>query len=79
MYNFICLLFIIGGLIYEKWWRPKVCEKKIRDRIRKMGGEVWGIERLSMREEIYSVIYRIGEKNEKGVVKFNLMYKQDWR
>ncbi len=79
MYKYICLLLVIGIGIYEKWWRPKVCEKQIRAKIREMGGEVLEIKRLSIREEIYSVLYKIGGKNQKAVVKFNLTYKQDWR
>ncbi|MCY6957742.1 hypothetical protein [Clostridium brassicae] len=72
-------LLVIGLLLYSIWWRPKVCKEKIRNKIRKMGGEVLDIESLSSRERIYSVKYRIGEKSEKAVVIFDFAYEEEWK
>ncbi|WMJ80956.1 hypothetical protein RBU49_01515 [Clostridium sp. MB40-C1] len=72
-------LLLIGLLIYMIWWRPKVCKEKIRDKIRKMGGEVLDIELIGSREQIYNVRYRIKEKDEKAVVIFNFICEEEWK
>lgn len=76
---FIYMLIIIGILTYKMWWRPKVCKEKIKHKVKEMGGEILNIEQISMREEIYAVIYVIKEKEEKAVVKFNFMDEQKWK
>lgn len=75
----IGLLIVIGTLVYQVWWKPKVCRKIISDKIIKMGGEVIEIEQLSIRDEIYKVIYRIESENRKSIVKFKFMNEEEWK
>ncbi|MCY6485425.1 hypothetical protein OW763_13905 [Clostridium aestuarii] len=79
MYNFIWILLLIAFVVYESWWRPKVCKEKINEEIKKIGGEVLSIEKLTSKKEIYHVIYKVGEKQEKVVIEFNFIYEQFWR
>ncbi|MCY6372207.1 hypothetical protein [Clostridium ganghwense] len=79
MTDVIYILVLVALIIHECYWRPKVCNKKIQSHIRKIGGEVVDIESLSWRESIYKVQYRIGDKIENSVVKFDFIYEQEWR
>lgn len=76
---YIALLVFIIGLTYKIWWRPKVCNKVIIDKITKIGGEVLKIEQISIREETYSVVYIIEGKEQRNVVKFSFMNEQWWK
>lgn len=77
--DIIGILIIIVLLIYEIYWRPIVCNKKITEHICSIGGEVGTIERLSIREDLYNVYYSIGEQENHSVVKFNLFYEAEWK
>ncbi|MDD4563079.1 MAG: hypothetical protein PHW39_08400 [Syntrophomonadaceae bacterium] len=73
------ILLLILGILYEKIWRPIICKRKIREHIEVLGGEVWSIEKISMREEIYNVKYKINGELKNAVVKFSLFYGEKWR
>lgn len=73
------LVFIIILLLYEKLYRIMVCKKKIYSYINNLGGQVDSIEKLTSRDEIYSVYYTINGQSEHGNVKFNLFYKSEWK
>ncbi|MCT4606221.1 MAG: hypothetical protein N4A64_08995 [Marinisporobacter sp.] len=66
-------------LIYEKVWRPIVCKKKIYRHIENIGGQVGNIEKLTSRDEIYSVYYTVNGQSKHSNVKFNLLYKTIWK
>ena len=73
------VLVLILLLIYEKIWRPMVCKKKIYNHIENIGGQVGNIEKLTPRDEIYSVYYTVNGKSKHSNVKFNLFYKTTWK
>lgn len=75
----VAVLIITSALIFKLWWRPKVYKKIIEDEIIRMGGKILSIELISMREEIYTVEYNIGGKNEKKVLKFGFMNEIKWK
>jgi len=73
------VLILILLLIYEKVWRPIVCKKKICSHIDSIGGQVNKIEKLTPRDEIYSVYYTVNGQSKHSNVKFNLFYKTTWK
>lgn len=75
--GFIIIISII--LAYEKIWRPKVCEKKICAYIEGIQGSIRSIEKLTIRDEIYKVCYRIKGETAVGIVKFNFFYDMEWK
>lgn len=52
---------------------------KNKKHIKDLGGEVWSIEKLSMKEERYQVKYDLGGAIKNAVVKFNLLYEEEWK
>lgn len=74
----ITLLFLILFLLYEKIRRPVICKKKIYKHITDIGGEVINIERISHRDEIFSVHYKIGSDSKTATVKFDFFYSATW-
>lgn len=77
-FKIIGVVFLIFALIYEKIWRKRVCETKIKEHIVEIGGEIRCIEKLSAREEIYNVKYVLNEEKEATTVKFNFFYDENW-
>ncbi|WP_129596093.1 hypothetical protein [Anaerophilus nitritogenes] len=73
------VLVLILVLIYEKVWRPMVCKKKIYHHIENIGGQVGNIEKLTPRDEVYSVYYIVNGQSKHSNVKFNLFYKSTWK
>lgn len=79
MNKFIIVIIFILVLIWEKWRRPIVCGRKIYEHIKEQGGEIISVERMSSREEIYHVHYKIRDKDFNSVVKFNIFYHSYWK
>lgn len=78
--KFICTVLLLSILLlYEKLWRPYVCRKKIYAYINEIGGEVDNIEKLTARDEIFSVYYTVNGESHEIVAKFNLFYKSEWK
>ena len=73
----IMLLVLI--LLYEFIVCPRICKRKIIRHISSMEGEVIDIERLTLREFLYSVDYWRNGKSEKAIVQFNVFYHSTWR
>jgi hypothetical protein len=73
------IIFLVLVLIYEFVVSPRICKRMIIRHISSMGGEVIDIERLTLREFLYSVDYRRNGKAEKAVVQFNIFYHGTWR
>lgn len=74
----ITLFFLIAFLLYEKIRRPVICKRKIYKYISDIGGKVINIEKISYRDEIFSVYYEIGENSKTATVKFNFFYGDSW-
>ncbi len=74
------ILFIFVGIIYEKYYRDKKCRTKIYEYINNLGGTIVQIEKVTSRDEIYNVDYKIGDNNEllDKTVKFNFWYEETW-
>ncbi|HHV11463.1 MAG TPA: hypothetical protein GXX75_14425 [Clostridiales bacterium] len=70
--------FIILLLMYEKIWRIKICKNKIDKHIRNENGYVVKIEKLSERDEIFSVYYSVNGQEKHSNVKFNFLFKDIW-
>lgn len=77
-FKFYGVLILIVVFIYEKVWRKRVCNKKIKAQILAWGGEIRYIEKLSPREEIYQVEYVINEVKKTNTVKFGFFYNERW-
>lgn len=75
----VCFFALCGYFIWESWRRPVVCEGKIVAHVRARGGEVVSMERVGVREDVYYVHYRIGNKGIKGVVRFSFLYEPTWK
>jgi hypothetical protein len=73
------VLVLILLLIYEKVWRPMICKKKIYSHIENIGGQVSNIEKLTPRDEIYSVYYTANGQSKHSNVQFNFLYKTTWK
>lgn len=65
-------------VIYEYTLRIHVCKKKIYNHIKNIGGQIISIEKLSPRDEIFSVAYNLNGKSEYSTVKFSFFYKTKW-
>lgn len=75
MKQILTILFLLILLVYEKEYRPKVCHNKIHIYINHLGGTVISINKITPRDEIYSIYYTL-DKQEKHInIKFNFFYK----
>lgn len=74
----IIFILLIIILVYEKFRRPIICKRKIYEYIQSLNGQILDIKRLSIREEIYLIDYKIGEDSHRLTVKYNLFYKGIW-
>lgn len=74
----LAVLIIIISLAYEKLRRPMVCKRKINAYISNLGGEIYYIEDLTPRDEIYCVYYTLNGDKKQINVKFNIFYKETW-
>ena len=73
------VIILILALIYEVVICPRICKRMILRHISSMGGEVYNIERLTLREFLYCVDYWSDGKTEKAIVEFDLFYRSTWR
>lgn len=78
MQLFLILLFSFLIILYEKAWRVYRIHRKINQYINSKNGKVGTIERLSSREEIFSVYYLVAGQSKHSIVKFNLFYHSKW-
>ncbi|MDF2870098.1 MAG: hypothetical protein K0R05_1673 [Anaerocolumna sp.] len=76
--KYLILLFIILLIIYEKVWRKHICKKKIYKHIKRREGDILSIEKLSLRDEVFKIVYTIDGQSENSIVKFNFFYKETW-
>lgn len=76
--KYLLLILIMLIIIYEKVWRKHICKKKIYKHIKNKGGDLVSIEKLSLRDEIFNIVYTINGKSERATVKFNFLYKETW-
>jgi hypothetical protein len=79
MWSFILLFLFLVFIFYELIRRPIICKRKIYEHIRWLGGEVDSIEKMSSRESIYCVYYKIDGLSKTAVVKFGFFYDEDWK
>jgi hypothetical protein len=75
----LVILLVVGLLLYEIMWRPIACERKIKERIESMGGTVGTIEKLTPRDEIFNVYYKVNGESMHSVVKFDFFYEEEWK
>jgi hypothetical protein len=73
----VVLLFMFF-LVYEKVWRIKVCKRKIYRHVNQLNGKVNKIEKLTARDEIFSVYYTVEGLSRHSNVRFNFFYKDIW-
>lgn len=78
MYKIFLIVLLLLLLIYEKLIRPQICEKKIGEYLQSINGDLIMLEKVSIREEIYSVKYKVGNFPQTSVVKFNFFFKYKW-
>jgi hypothetical protein len=76
---FWVLGLVILVFIYEKIRRPSVCKRKIYNHFNNLGGEVNSVEKLTPRDEVYSVYYTMDGQSRHITVRFNLFYETTWR
>lgn len=79
MENVWSIILLVSVLIYEFVVSPKICKRKIIRHINSMSAEVIWIERLTRKEFLYSVDYRLDGKVEKAIVQFNILFHDTWR
>lgn len=79
MKSILVIVAFVFLLVYEKVWRPMICKKKIYQHIEAIGGEVSKIEKLTPRDEIYSIYYIENKQINHVCVQFNLFYKSTWK
>lgn len=72
------VLTLMAILVYEKVRRPVVCKKKIYIHINNLGGQIYNIEKLTPRDEVYSVYYTLNGQSKHLNVKFNILYQGTW-
>lgn len=72
------LIIAVLALVYEKIYRVKIIEKKIHNRIKKKGGYVTRIERITNREEIFVITYKLDDEIMTKTVKFSFFYNEYW-
>lgn len=70
---------LIIVFVYEKVRRPIVCKRKIYSHINNIGGKINSIEKLTPRDEVYSVYYTVDGQSRHLTVKFNIFYESIWR
>ncbi|WP_186429725.1 hypothetical protein [Clostridium sp. BSD9I1] len=69
---------LIIVFVYEKVRRPIVCKRKIYSHINNIGGKINSIEKLTLRDEVYSVYYTVDGQSSHLTVKFNIFYESIW-
>lgn len=72
------IVFSVAVLFYEKVVRVARCQEKIKVHISRLGGAVTSIEKLSSREEIYSVGYLKDGEWHVATVNFGFFYREEW-
>lgn len=75
---YFSLIFIMVLAVYELVWRKRKCLKKINIKIKGLGGTVKEIEKLTPREELYTVLYECEGIEKRNTVKFNFFYDESW-
>ncbi|GAB6109448.1 hypothetical protein [Fusibacter bizertensis] len=77
-FDIISALFLLSlVIIFEVYWRWND-KKKIHAYIKRIGGEVTYITKLSFREHIYAVEYHLDHVKHSKTVKFSFTQDEFW-
>ncbi|MBC8062561.1 MAG: hypothetical protein H7Y18_18120 [Clostridiaceae bacterium] len=78
LFEIIIALFVLAFIIFEIVLRPSIGVKRITKCIEEKGGTIISITKISMREEIYKVDYKVDNKNERLVAKVDWFFEVMW-